>query len=1042
VEIHVLGPLHVCRAGTPVAINAPKQRALLLRLLVAPGQVVPTERLIDDLWQGAAPPGALSSLRAYISNLRRALSNGSGDGDTILVTRATGYALEIDPEVVDAHRFEASLGSARRALAAGAPQRALDELDTALALWRGPALVDVADADFAHPTITRLDELHRIAHEERFDALLAAGEHGAAIADLERFIATEPLRERPRRQLALALHRAGRTADALQVHRTFRATLADELGLDPSEEFDDLAERLLRRDPSLGGPRQAPAARAVTTPGEVARPAAPSSPPVADPAGSSSPVLGRESERALITGAVARLRQGQGSLLLFGGEAGIGKSTLLEEVARQASPHVTVHWGRCPETDGAPAFWPWTRLLRSVVAEVDDHRLAAVAADVPAVAHLAPDLTRRTGVTPPLTGDDLHAARFELYDATTTLLRRLAADGGLVLLLDDLHWADAPSLELLGFLTGHLRDSPVLVAATYRDTPADRPAALDATLAAAVRDPATTDVHLAGLAEAEVAAVVAATLGRPPEEELVDDLLRRTDGNPFFVTQLARLVDGSAAGAQGGTIPTGIRHVIARRLQQLPPETQQLLELAAVVGRRFDAAVVAAAGDVPLTAVLDAMDAAYEHGLVEPDGGSARRFRFVHALVRETLHDGLSPATTARSHAAVGAVLEALGTVGAQELAEHYWLAADLAPEGSALRWAVAAADEALELLAYERAEAHLRRALELLDATSADLDSEVAVRVRLVSLLTSVAGWSDPDIGEVAGRVHQLAATHGLRPELLPLWHLLWTCQTTRGDLAGGLELAKELAAQAQREGDSLHLAMATSMWGYNELHLGGDGPRNLARIRTARDALDREPAEYLAATPEHLGVTVRLAETVAAALVEGRDAGLAAAGETLAYARPLGRAFPEVAAYLFAAWAAGVVDAPEDAGRWTAEGLALCEHYGFRLAAHLLTPLDGWAAVHGGSDPATEAVRVGRSLDALLEAGHLHSYPHWAVLCADLLVRAGRLGEAAARLVEAREVVARTGERVQERHIAAVEARLERARSAGGRLAPQAAT
>jgi DNA-binding SARP family transcriptional activator len=1039
VEIHVLGPLLVCRGGTPVAINAPKQRALLLRLLVAPGQVVPAERLIEDLWQGAAPPGALSSLRAYISNLRRALANGSGDGDTILVTRASGYALAIDPDVVDAHRFEVGLGAARRALAAGAPQRAVDELDAALALWRGPALVDVADADFAHPTIARLDELHRIAHEERFDALLAAGEHGAAIADLERFIATEPLRERPRRQLALALHRAGRTADALQVHRTFRATLADELGLDPSEEFDDLAERLLRRDPSLGGPRQAPATSAVTTTAAVARP---SSPPGADPDGGSSPVLGRESERALITDAVARLRQGQGSLLLFGGEAGIGKSTLLEEVARQASPHVAVHWGRCPETDGAPAFWPWTRLLRSVVAEVDDHRLAAAAAGVPAVAHLAPDLARRTGITPPLTGDDLHAARFELYDATTTLLRRLAADEGLVLLLDDLHWADAPSLELLGFLTGHLGDSPVLVAATYRDAPADRATELDATLAAAVRDPATTDVHLAGLAEGDVAAVVAATLGRPPEQELVDDLVRRTDGNPFFVTQLARLVDESVASVQAATIPTGIRHVIARRLQLLPPETQRLLELAAVVGRRFDAVVVAAAADVPLTAVLDAMDAAYAHGLVEPDGGSARRFRFVHALVRETLHDGLSPATTARSHAAVGAVLESLGTVGAQELAEHYWLAADLAPEGSAIRWAVAAADEALELLAYERAEAHLRRALELLDATRSDLASEVAVRVRLVSLLTSVAGWSDPDIAEIAGRVHQLASTHGLRPELLPLWHLLWTCQTTRGDLAGGLELAKELAAQAEREGDSLHLAMAISMWGYNELHLGGDGPRNLARIRTARDALDREPEEYLAATPEHLGVTVRLAETVAAALVEGRDAGLAAARETVAYARPLGRAFPEVAAYLFAAWAAGHVDAPEDAGRWTAEGRALCEHYGFRLAAHLLTPLDSWAAVRGGADPTTEAQRVGRTLDALLEAGHLHAYPHWAVLCADLLLRAGQLDEAAVRLAEAREVVARTGERVQEPHIATVEARLDRARRVGGRLAPQAAT
>jgi hypothetical protein len=308
------------------------------------------------------------------------------------------------------------------------------------------------------------------------------------------------------------------------------------------------------------------------------------------------------------------------------------------------------------------------------------------------------------------------------------------------------------------------------------------------------------------------------------------------------------------------------------------------------------------------------------------------------------------------------------------------------------------------------------------------------------VSLLTSVAGWSAPDIAAIACRVRSLAATHGLRPELLPLWHLRWTCQTTRGDLAGGLALARELHALAEQEGDSLHRAMSASMWGYCELQLGGGGPTSLARILTARDALDREPGEHLAATPEHLGVTVRLAATIGQAFVGSRDDALATARETLDYAGPLGRPFPEVAAHLFAAWAAAVVDAPEEAAAWSAHGLALCETFGFRHAANLLTPLEGWAAARLGADPHEQAGRIAVALDALDAAGHLHARPQWSVLLADVLLRAGDIEGATGRIEEARRIVARTGEGVQLPQIDAVAARARAA--ADGRLAPQATT
>jgi DNA-binding SARP family transcriptional activator len=1022
VDFAILGPLEVRSGAGTVPLNAPKQRALLLRLLVDPGRVVQTERLIEDLWQGAPPPGALSSLRAYVSNVRRVLATQAGVDvqATPLITQATGYTLQIDPSSIDAQRFEDLLGSARRALGGGAPEVALGTLDEALRLWRGPALVDVADADFARPTITRLEELHRIAQEERFAALLAAGQHDAAIVDLERFTAAEPLRERPRQQLALALHRAGRTPDALQVHREFRDTLVDELGLDPSEEFEELAARMLRRDPGL----------------ELLRPPTAGAPP-AHPKGASgahprpprptgtAALLGREPERELITAAIDGLSRGRGSLLFFGGEPGIGKTTLLDEVARQGAAVAAVHWGRCPETDGAPAFWPWTRMLGSVVAALDDDQLATSAEGLAALAHLVPELTRRLGVQPPTHGDDLHAARFELFDETSTFLQRVAQDG-LVLLLDDLHWADEPSLELLRFLAPHLDDTPLLLAATYRDAPAERTPALDTTLAAVVRQATAADLHLTGLGPHHVAEVVATTLGRDPDDELVATLHERTDGNPFFVTQLARLLDEAGTETPASAIPTGVRHVIVRRLQLLPTETQGLLELAAVVGRSFDAAVVARAADAPLATVLDALDEGFAHGLVRPEGGSVRRFRFVHALIRETLHDGLSPATTARSHAAVAGALEAGGGQNAQEIAEHYWLAADLAPEGRTIRWSLAAADEALEVLAYEQAEHHLRRALGLLDGGE-DLTTELAVRGRLVSLLTSSVGWSVPEIAGIAGRVEGLADEHGLQPEMLPLWHLLWTCRTTRGDIAGGLALAKALHSRADQLGDDLHRAMALSMWGYCELHLGGDGPANLDRIVTARDQLDLLPDAHLAATPEHLGSTVRLAATVATGLIGDREATLAEAEATIAYAARLGRPFPLVAAYLFAGWGAAAVGAPEEGAAWTTTGLELCERYRFRQATMLITPFAGWAQARLGADPVAQAARISAALDAIVEVGHVHGLPQWLGLLADVHLLAGEVEEARARVSEARRVVETTGERVQLTQLDALQARID---------------
>jgi DNA-binding SARP family transcriptional activator len=1025
VEYDILGPLVVRHDGATVPIGARKLRTLLLRLLVDAGRTVTTDRLIDDLWDGDPPPGAVTSLRAYVSNLRRLLhdaTGGDGDGHRV-VTGARGYAFEVEPLAIDATVFEATLDRARTTRREGSDAEALADLDTALGLWRGPALADVEHAPFAQPTIQRLEELRRLAEEERFAAMLALGRHEAAVADLERFVAVEPLRERPRRQLTLALYRAGRTPDALRVHREFRDTLVDELGLDPSPGYDDLVERILRHDPSLAPPAAAADGSAERSgdlrPPAAAPPVVPGPPTVAD---RGPRLVGRERERRQLRRSLDRLAEGRGGVVLFGGEPGIGKTTLLEEFEELAGGLADVHWGRCPETDGAPAFWPWTCLLRSVLETTSPLTVDAAVRAAPMVAHLLPALADRAGTTLPPAGDDLAEARFALYDATARFVRHVAAATPLVLLLDDLHWADDPSLEFLGFLATQLADDRVLLAGSYRDAPADRPAALDAALASVARHPAALELHLEGLSTDEVATIAAGTLGEPLSDAAATDLRERTNGNPFFVTQLALLLDDTAEDPSA-PVPVGVRHVIARRLDRLPPATQGVLEVASVVGRSFDARIVAAAMGSPVDVVVEALDPAHAHGLVAPDGPDGAH-RFVHALIRETLHDGLSPATTARLHAAVATALAAAGTASADELAEHVWIAGALAPPEALVAHTLAAADDAIEVLAYERAEAHLRRALGHL-VTSDDVDQQIAVRTRLVGLLTSVAGWAHPDIRQIAGAVTTLATEVGLRADLLPLWHLSWTSQVTRGDARGGRATALDLLDRAGSAGDELHQAMATSMRSYCDLHLGGDPAEALAGIVAARDALDRQPDAYLAATPEHLGVTVRLAEVTARALAGDPDT-LPACERLLGYATAVGRPFPLVAANLFAAWSAAVAGDPIAALRWSSAGLELCERFRFGQAAHLLQPVHGWARTQLGDDPIEQVARISEAVHLLEEAGHRHVLAQWLVLLADVCARAGDLAAARTSLDHARTTIAATGEVVYLPQVAAMAERL----------------
>jgi DNA-binding SARP family transcriptional activator/pimeloyl-ACP methyl ester carboxylesterase len=245
-EFRVLGPLEVLDGEGPLALGGRKPRALLARLLLEPNRTVSVEQLVDDLWGDEVPDSAVKMVHIHVSQLRKALPDG------VLRTRPPGYALEVDPEAIDLVRFERLRDAGRAALDAGDAATAAARLREALALWRGIPLAEFAEP-FAATEAAHLEERGRVCLEDRIDAELALGRHGDLAGELEALVSRQPLRERLRGQLMLALYRSGRQADALAAYREFRAVLAEQLGIEPSARIRELEGRILRQDPTLDG---------------------------------------------------------------------------------------------------------------------------------------------------------------------------------------------------------------------------------------------------------------------------------------------------------------------------------------------------------------------------------------------------------------------------------------------------------------------------------------------------------------------------------------------------------------------------------------------------------------------------------------------------------------------------------------------------------------------------------------------------------------------------------------------------------------------
>jgi DNA-binding SARP family transcriptional activator/tetratricopeptide (TPR) repeat protein len=723
-HVRLLGAVRfVTDRGEAVDLPSAAQRRLLAALALASGTTQRTEHLSDSLGLSTG------SLRTTVSRLRSRI------GDDVIRTDSAGYRITCG---VDATMFTDLL------VERPDDRDRLAVLEEALALWDGEGLDEFRHETWAAPEVARLDELRALAVEDRAQLLITRSRAGEAVASLEAHVAANPLRDRPRGLLMAALASDGRQADALRAYQAYRSFLGEEIGTEPSPLVRSI-ERRITAGWGDGDDRSDGAEVAAWSAGGPEGIAVVELPLHSELL--EAPVLiGRLRELSWLASDLVAARSGSMRVAMLGGEAGIGKTTLVAAFAR--AQHLqggnVVAYGRCAEGAAVPL-----EPFRSIVADLVEHApLALLRAHCERcggeLQRVAPRLGDRLWVPPPRPSDDA-TERHQLFEAIADLLRRVAVNGSLTLILDDVHWAEPTALLLLRHLGRSLVDASVLVLACYRDTSVE---ATDDVWSALVNlDPGRCRwISLTGFDDAEMTRLIGSITRR---EVAGGDVLRQihgeTAGNPLYAAQLVRhlwesellaIEDGEIRLIDrklGDDIPRSLVEVVWSRVRALGDDAAVVLRAASVLGVDFDEDVLVPVTELTGAEVDASLDGAMGAGLLVETGDAPRRLRFTHALVAHALYSRLSPRQRRRLHGRAVQVLRRIDEVPRPdtvvELARHSALAGDLT---AAQRWAVAAADHAFGHVAPSEAAAWCERALAYADGRQVPAVERAALVLRL----------------------------------------------------------------------------------------------------------------------------------------------------------------------------------------------------------------------------------------------------------------------------------------------------------------------
>jgi DNA-binding SARP family transcriptional activator/DNA-binding CsgD family transcriptional regulator len=688
-DFRILGPLEVLDEGHAITLGGRRQRALLALLLLHANETLSTDRLIDELWGERPPTNAAKTVQMQISRLRKALGWEAGKGSAgLVVTRGSGYQLRLDPERLDAHRFQRLAAEGRGELARGHPERAVLALERALALWRGAPLQELAYEPFAQREVARLDDLQVAALEQLVEAKLALGRHGEVVGELETLIGDHPYRERLRAQLMLALYRCDRQAEALQAYQDARRKLVEELGIEPGERLRELERAILAQDPGLATPE----------------------PPVAvAPRERSEPLLEREGPLAAIEEMIESATRSEGSVVAVEAAAGLGKSALLALAGdRAAARGLRVACARGADLERDFPFGIVRQLLEPVVA-----REAAREGRDPfdGAAGLASPLFRApqepVSSERPGTGslESPGVAMHGLY----WLAANLAERGPMLLCVDDLHWGDTASLRWLHYLARRLEGPPfaLLVASRPGEAGSDTEV-----LAAIAAEPITRLVRLEPLSEQASGLFARRALGVPADERFCAACHAVSGGNPFLLGELTGTLAREGVEPTEASVslvrefvPESVTRALALRLGRLPEAAGALARAVAILGSGptlHDAAGLAELQEREAARAAAALAAV---AILAP----GLPLEFVHPLVRTAVYGELPEGERALWHARAGRLL-AKGGAPSDRIAAHL-LRAEPAGDAWVAERLRAAATDALSRADPHSAIAYLRRA-------------------------------------------------------------------------------------------------------------------------------------------------------------------------------------------------------------------------------------------------------------------------------------------------------------------------------------------
>ncbi len=788
-------------AGPPLILPTKKAQALLAHLALRPGEPHPRDKVAALLWGDKGEEQARHSLRQAISAIRKALSPTS---PSCLVLEGNDIALAPSAVEVDAVLFEKYVGD-------GSPSA----LEKAVALYKGHFLegLDVKEEMFEEWLMTERERLRELALDASAKLLshqLKTNLDEAAIQTALRLLGLDPLQEGVHQILMRLYFKNGRRGAALMQYQRCVEVLQRELGVEPEPGTKQCYQEILQRA-SGTVPADIPQVRPSPRPRRRLHRARP------DYRRSETPLIGREPELVRLRQAMEEARKGRGQTIAILGEAGIGKSRVIQEITTSAVQRGSrVLLGRCYETEQILPFGPW----------VDAIRTGQVIPDIKALDGLPPVWRAELARLFPELGEPALVTGAEdyrrLFEAVAQVVEHLAARRPLLLILEDLHWADEMSLRLFSFLARRAHDWPVATVATAREEELAGSPLLRQVIEELQREPHFKRLALSPLSKSDTIGLVRA-LARPGSEEttvatLAEKLWAVSEGNPFLVVEsMQSLQEGTAPQTPSGlALPERVREIIAGRLERLTERSRHLVAVAAVIGREFDYVLLERAAALGERETAEGVEEMVRRRVLR---GLEERFDFTHDRIREVAYAQILPPRRKLLH---GLVAKALEEVYAENLEPHYAALGVHYRMGGVWERAVVylhkAGVAAVRRSAHRDAITYFEQALESLEHLPENrqtLEQAINIRVDLGPALIAIRGFTVPEVKTVYSQAREMCERLGDTPQLFPVLWGLSRVYNFRGEAQSARELGEQLLTLAQRVQDpALVLEAHHTLW------------------------------------------------------------------------------------------------------------------------------------------------------------------------------------------------------------------------------------